>query len=63
MKLVRCNGHQLTVYDLGEPLMVICTRPDGPPIKHNGTAILEDEAARDILKDLLRSGHYEKVKP
>jgi hypothetical protein len=49
-KLVKCDGKLLEVRDVGD---VICTlAANGAPIKLHGTVILEDDAARDLVREL-----------
>jgi hypothetical protein len=62
VKLVRGNGREVTVRDVGPVLMTIRSRPDGPPIKVNGWQVLEDDDARHLVRHLLQSGHYDNVK-
>lgn len=57
MKLIRCDGRELTVRDAGPILMVV--RAAAMPLKHNGWRLMEDDAARDLLRELLASGLYE----
>jgi len=61
MKLLISNGAVLTVYNLEAPLMQFTRRADGPPIKVNGTQILEDAAAKDIIRTILASDLYDRV--
>ena len=65
MKLLRCDGAELTVYDLGAALYQIRVRDGGPPIKHNGWQIVEDDAARELAQELRSTGLYdaESLKP
>jgi hypothetical protein len=58
MKLVYSNGKKLEVYDLGPP--VIAFRAGSVPIKHNGYRIVEDDVAREIVRDVLKAGIYTK---
>lgn len=62
MKLVRGNGKEVTVRDIGPVLMTIRSRSGGPPIKHNKWQILEDDAARDLVRELLQTGLYDNLK-
>jgi hypothetical protein len=57
-KLVRCDGEELIVYDLGARLYRVRARGGGPPIKYNGWRIVEDDEARRLLEDLRSSGIY-----
>lgn len=58
MKLLVCNGLILTVYPIGEPIYRVSQDDGGPPIKHNGYRIVEDDEARAILEELRASGAY-----
>lgn len=58
MKLVYSNGRVLEVRDAGPVLMRL--RAGTCPIRFNGYHLLEDEAAREQLRDLLASGLYER---
>ncbi len=57
MKLIYSNGALLEVRDLGP--VVFRLRAGRVPLKYNGYRILEDEAARDLLRELLATGLYE----
>lgn len=59
MKLVKCNGKLLEVRDCGPIIFRLAALPGGPPIKVNGYHIMEEDAARDLLRDLLSLGEYE----
>jgi len=60
MKLIYSNGKVLKVYEINEqPLLIIQMRDI--PIKINGYQIIDDDSAREKLKDLLRTGLYDKV--
>lgn len=61
-KLVRSDGRALTVMDVGPVLMTVSSIKGGPPIKHNGWKILEDDEARELVRELLRSGCYQSSK-
>ncbi len=61
MKLITCNGLEMTVRDAGPVLMRFVRRPGGPPLKHNGSRVVEDDAARDITREVLALGWYERV--
>lgn len=56
MKLVWCDGRTLEVRDLGPVLYTL--RAGTVPIKLNGYEILEDDQARDLLRELLATGLY-----
>ena len=57
MKLIHSTGAVLEVRDLGP--VVFRLRAGRVPIKVNGYRVLEDAAARDLLRELLDSGLYE----
>lgn len=57
MKLIRSTGLVLEVRDVG-PVIFRLTA-GAVPIKANGYAVVEDDEARDRLRDLMRSGLYE----
>lgn len=59
MKLLFGNGKTLEVRDIGPSLITVRARPDGPPIKLNGYHMMTDEEAREKLKELMGSGHYD----
>ncbi len=60
MKLVTCNGDRLEVRDLGPVLLALRRGPTGIPIKLHGRFILEDAAARDLVRQQLDVGLYER---
>ena len=57
MKLIHSSGAILEVRDLGP--VVFRLRAVTAPIKINGYRILEDDAARGLLRELLAYGLYE----
>lgn len=57
MKLIHSNGRTLEVRDAG-PVVFRLTARD-VPIKVNGYYLLEENPARDLLRDLLASGCYD----
>jgi len=57
MKLVYSNGTILEARDVGP--VVFRLRAGPIPIKVNGYQILEDDAARALLRDLLALGVHE----
>lgn len=57
MKLIHSTGSELTVRDVGP--VVFRLRAGRVPLRHNGWRILEDDAARDLLRELLACGLYE----
>jgi len=55
MKLLRCDGRFLEVYDVAAPaLMRLVAGP--APIKAHGWRLLEDDAAREVIKRVMREG-------
>ena len=62
MKLLYGNGKVLEARDVGPVLVRFRARAGGPPIKHNGWAILEDDAARECLEVVREMGLYERDK-
>ena len=62
MKLLFGDGRVLEVRDVGPVIVRLRARSDGPPIKHHGTTIVEDDVARDELKALLATGLYDRDK-
>lgn len=60
MKLIWCDGKTLEVRDVGP--IVYALRAGAVPIKVNGYEILEDDQARDLLRELLATGLYERVR-
>lgn len=61
MKLLRCNGTYLEVRNAGPALLRLEAREGGPPIKLNGWWLLEDDAARDAVREVMATGLYDKV--
>ncbi len=57
MKLIHSNGAILEVRDLGP--VVFRLRAATVPIKVNGYRMIEDDAARGLLRELLACGLYE----
>ena len=57
MKLIHSNGKLLEVRDVGP--VVFRLRAGEIPIKVNGHHLMEDDAARDLLRELLATGWYE----
>jgi hypothetical protein len=54
MKLLRCNGRELEVRDVGP---VVCRLAAGAaPIKLHGWHLLDNDAARALLRDLVEAG-------
>ena len=59
VKLIHCNGKLLRCFDMSdEPILTL--RAGEVPIKFNGYHIMEDDDAREALKDLIRSGLHTK---
>lgn len=58
MKLVECNGKTLTVRDVGDVLLTL--RAGAIPIKFNGHKVMDDNAARKLIRELLDTGFYAK---
>jgi hypothetical protein len=61
MKLIQSNGLELTVRDAGPVLVRFVRRPGGPPLKQNGVRVVDDDKARDDVREVLASGWYERV--
>ena len=55
MKLLRGNGKELIVREVGDNILVRYVA-GSVPIKLNGIEILEDDAARDRVRELLSVG-------
>lgn len=58
MKLVRSNGRELSVRDAGPVIFRLRARAAPLPLVDG---VLSDPEAKDLLRDLLASGLYEKV--
>lgn len=56
-KLIYCNGSVLEVRDVGPVIFRLTAGV--VPIKRHGYEIMEDAAARDVLKDLLALDLYD----
>jgi hypothetical protein len=56
MKLIHSTGGVLEVRDVGP--VIFRVRAGVAPIKRNGWEILEDGAAREVLRELLALGIY-----
>jgi hypothetical protein len=54
MKLIRCNGRELEVRDVGP--VVYRLAASAVPIKLHGWRILEDDAARELLRQVQEAG-------
>lgn len=59
MKLLRGNGTEVTVRDVGPVLARVIQRPGGPPIKFNGYRIVDEDEARAVLRKLINAGLYD----
>ena len=57
MKLLRSNGRELTVRDVGPVIFRLTTERGGLPLPCHD-AILEDDETKNILRDLLATGRY-----
>lgn len=64
MKLIRCDGRELTVRDVGEARVIfrLKARAGGPPIKYNGWRLVPEAEARGLLRELLDTMMYEVQK-
>jgi len=56
LKLLRSNGRELTVRDVG-PVIFRLTAAELPLPCHD--AILDDDITKNILRDLLATGRYD----
>lgn len=50
MKLITCNGRNLRVYDVTGPVYHLAANT--VPIKCNGYLLLDDDKARDLVREL-----------
>jgi hypothetical protein len=57
MKLIKSNGKRLEVRDVGPVIYTLIAGTT--PIKCNGYFILEDEIAREVVRDLKKYGAVE----
>jgi hypothetical protein len=62
MKLVTSNGKLLEVRDAGAVVYRVRQRDGGPPIKVNGKFLMDDDAARGVLRELLETRMYDGEK-
>jgi hypothetical protein len=62
VKLLIGNGAMVEVRNVGPVVMTLRSRPGGPPVKLHGAEVLEDDAARARLRDLLATGWYDSEK-
>jgi hypothetical protein len=54
LKLIKCDGRTLTVWEIGgRPLLEL--HAGRYPIKRNGYAIMSDDAARVLVRELQRA--------
>lgn len=60
MKLIWSDGRTLEIRDCGPVLYSL--RAGDVPIKVNGYEILEDDQARKLLRDLLDTRLYQRVR-
>lgn len=51
MKLLHGNGRKLEVYDLADPVFRLTATT--VPIKCHGAFVLEDDAARELVRELV----------
>lgn len=56
MILIFCNGKELTARDAGPVLFRLTA--DTTPLKPHGFHLMEEPAARRLLRELLNSGLY-----
>jgi hypothetical protein len=49
-KLLKCEGKVLEVREVGD--VIYSLQANGVPLKCNGWRILEDDAARDLVREL-----------
>ena len=61
MKIIHCDGHELTVRDAGPIIFRLTART--VPIKVNGWSLVEDEDARRLLRDLIDTKLYTADRP
>jgi hypothetical protein len=61
VKLVRSNGAELWIYAEPVPLMRFAARLGGPPLKHNGWRVVTDEEAREVAREVITAGCYERT--
>lgn len=61
MKLLHCDGRELTVRDVG-PVIYRLRAVTRIPIKRNGYEVVEDDEAREVLRELLATELYEGEK-
>ena len=59
MKLIKSDGKNLKVYDIGPCVYEL--EADRIPIKVNGTHILTDDKARDLLRTLSATRLYRRL--
>ncbi len=55
VKLMTCNGRELTVRDCGPILMRLAAQPGGM-VRRHGTQVLSDDDARAVVRSLLAEG-------
>lgn len=59
MKLLTGNGKLLEVRDVGPVIFRLVARRGGAPIKFNDSRVIDDGAAREILRELVDTGAYD----
>jgi plasmid stability protein len=60
MKILRCDGRTLDVYDAR---LIMRLRAGPAPIRAHGTRVLDEDEAREILKQALREGATKEGEP
>lgn len=60
MKLIHGNGTMLEVRDVGEVLIRLRQREGGAPIKVHGYRLLDDDAARALVREQLDTRLYDR---
>ena len=61
MKLITSNGEELSVRDVGPVILCLKRKAGGLPIKLNGTFLLEDDEARNVIRKQLDLKLYDRV--
>lgn len=59
MKLLRGNGKFVEVYDVPGPA-ILRLNAVGAPLMLHGWKLLEEDAARELLREIMAPGNYEK---
>lgn len=60
MKLLWGDGRTLEARDVGPVIVRFKAKTNGPPIKHHGFELLDDDAAREKLRAIQATGLYER---